>query len=56
VQGQSQVSDIDKYFDCSLVYTSIADNDDPMWLCKWSHGGIDTDTAIRCEDNVMSKC
>ena len=34
-QGQSQVSDIDKYLDSPLEYTSIADNNDPMWLCKW---------------------
>ena len=35
VQGQPQASDIDKYFDSPLEYTSIADNDDPIWLCKW---------------------
>lgn len=36
-QPQPQVSDIDKYFDSSLEYSSIANNDDPMWICKWWH-------------------
>jgi hAT family C-terminal dimerisation region len=36
-QRQPQVSDIDKYFDSPSEYTSITDNNDPMWLCKWWH-------------------
>jgi len=32
---QSQVSDIDKYFDSPLEYGSVVDASDPMWLCKW---------------------
>jgi hAT family C-terminal dimerisation region len=34
-QDQFQISDVDKYFDSHLEYASVADVEDPKWLCKW---------------------